>query len=185
MRIGSLCLSLPLLAACHASVEVNAKAKTPHDEPEPPPSIDATEVAKKRTEHVGVVHNLSLTQQAAQTATCRCMAVALGSADDPAFQWRGTAPSVGDEAIVLGISGDGTPCDKPVGGRGPSIKAVEEEGGNVIVTIEEARHGIPLASGAIFRRPPGEGWVVFRAGRLPYADVPPGSNDTSCRLKLR
>ena len=26
MRIGSLCLLLPLLAACHASVEVNAKA---------------------------------------------------------------------------------------------------------------------------------------------------------------
>jgi hypothetical protein len=175
-----------LFAACQASVEVNAKkAKTPADEPEPPPSVEAAEATSRTTAHIGVLHNLKLSAQAAQTATCRCMAAAVGSGGDSAFEWRGNPPTVGDDALVLAISGEGTPCDRPVGGKGPSIQGVEEEGGNVIVTIEEARGTIPLAQGAVFRRPAGESWLVFRAGRLPYDDVLPGSSDSVCRIRLR
>lgn len=186
MGIRTLSLVAPLLiGACHASAQVNTTTKTAADEPEPAPSFDAGDSQRARTAHIGVVHTLSLTQQAAQTATCRCMAAAIGAPGDSAFQWRGAAPTVGDDAFVLAVSNDGTPCDKPVGGRGPSIQGVEETGGNVVVTIEEARNGIPLASGAIIRRPAGDGWLVFRAGRLPYDDAVAGSGDSVCRIKLR
>ena len=180
------CLSV-LLAGCKASVEVNANTgKKAEDDPEPPPSFNPADAPRVTTSRIGVTHNLSLTPEASQKAQCRCMAAVLGAPSDPAFQWRGTPPTVGDDAIVLGISSEGTPCDGRATGRGPSIQAVEEESGNLVVTIEENRVGIPPARGAVMKRPAASGgWVIFRASRrLPYDDALPGSGDPYCRMRL-
>lgn len=181
---------LAVLAGCQASVnaEVNSGKKKAGDEPEPPPSVVTTSRdTTVATTRIGVTHKLALTPEASQQARCRCLAAAVGSPGDPAFQWRGEAPSVGDDAFVLGISSEGTPCDWPKRGRGPSIMAVEEEGGNVIVTLEESRPGIPAARGAVVRRPgSAEPWVIFRTeSRLPYDTPLPGSGDAVCRIRVK
>lgn len=180
---------LSLVAACQASVqaEVNSGKKA-GDEPEPPPSVVTTSRdATVMTTRIGVNHKLSLTNEASQQAKCRCLAAAVGAPTDPVFQWRGEPASVGDDAFVLAVSSEGTPCDWPRRGRGPSIMAVEEEGGNVIVTLEESRPGIPAARGAVVRRPgSAESWVIFRTeSRLPYDTPLPGSGDPVCRVRLK
>ena len=151
-----------------------------------PPSSDLLNPTPTRTAFIGVTHELTLTADAAQTPRCKCMAAVIGQATDPAFAWQGKAPTVGDEAFVLAISSEGTPCATPVGGRGPSIQGVEVEGANIVVHLEEAGRGIPLARGAIIQKAASdEGYLVFRAaGRLPYDDALPGSNDPVCRIRL-
>lgn len=153
----------------------------------PPPTTMAPRAlstpAPVETQFIGVVHNLTLSQQAAAAATCRCMAAAVGLPDNPAFAWQGKAPAVGDDAIVVAISNEGTPCDKPVGGRGPSIAGVEHDGVDVVVSIEEGRPGRPLARGAVVARPASDGWLVFRAGRLPYGRAADATGGV-CRVRL-
>lgn len=184
-------LSLPLLAllaGCQASVkaEVNSGKKAA-EEPEPPPSVVTTARDAVMTSRIGVTHKLALTPEASQQARCRCLAAAVGPANDPAFVWRGEPPAVGDDAFVVGVSSEGTPCDWPKRGRGPSIMAVEEEGGNVVITLEESRPGIPAARGAVVRRPSSaEPWVIFRTeSRLPYDTPLPGSGEPVCRVRLK
>ncbi len=181
-------LLLSLVAGCQASVkaEVNSGKKAA-EEPEPPPSLVTTaHDSTVRTSRIGVSHRLTLTPEASSRPLCRCLAAAVGAPGDPSFSWRGEPPSVGDDAFVVAVSGDGTPCDWPTRGRGPSIMAVEEEAGNIIVTLEESRPGIPPARGAIVHRPASaEPWVVFRTeARLPYSAPLPGSGEPVCRVRL-
>jgi hypothetical protein len=184
-------LGLLPVVGCKASVSVNAEAggkKETFDErpPPPPPSSDLAAPVVK-TAFIGVSHALSLTPEAATKPSCRCMAAVIGPPTDGAFIWRGTPPTVGDDALVLGISNDGTPCDLAAQGRGPSIQGVEQEGNNIIVTIEEARNGVPQARGAVFPRPPqGDSYLIFRSSRrqLPYDDALPGAGSQVCRIQI-
>ena len=181
-------LGLLAVAGCKASLSVNADAnskKDVDDRPPPPPSADlATPVVK--TSFIGVSHALSLSPEAAATPSCRCMAAVVGAPTDAAFVWRGTPPNVGEDALVLGISNEGTPCDLAAQGRGPSIQGIEQEGNNVIVTIEEARDGVPQARGAVFARPLGDSFLIFRSSRrrLPYDDALPNSGSQVCRVRI-
>jgi hypothetical protein len=189
LRSSYLALALLGLSACEASVKVNAdtasnKAPPPQDQaPEPPPSVDNSP-AKASTAFIGVTHAVSLSPDAAKIPTCRCMAVGIGVPSNPAFTWQGAAPSVGDDALVIAISGDGTPCDWNGKNRGPSIQGVDAEGADVIVSIEEGRTGIPLAHGAIIPKPSGD--IIFHASRgLPYDDALANSGTGGvCRVRL-
>jgi hypothetical protein len=180
----SLGASLGLLAGCKVSVKAGQTARPVEESAPPPPSKESKPPV--RSAFIGVTHALTLTPEAAAIPRCRCLAATVGAGDDPAFVWRSTPPVVGDEALVVGISNEGTPCERPVGGRGPSIAGVEQHGGNVIVHIEEGRPGAPLARGAIFVRPPGDGsYLIFRAQRrLPYGEPLPGANSDLCRIPL-
>jgi hypothetical protein len=173
------CARATLTANTNTNGDANADGA-----PIPPPTID-TSTPETRSAFIGVTHALNLTPAAAAQPRCRCMAAAVGIPSDPAFAWRGRPPTVGDEALVVGISNDGTPCDRPVGGHGPSIQAVEVEGNNVVVTLEESRNGRPLARGAIFQKPSSDGYIIFRAaGRLPYDDALPGTDSAVCRIRF-
>jgi hypothetical protein len=183
-------LGLLAVGGCKASVSVNAenngKKETVDDRPPPPPSSDLAAPVVK-TAFIGVSHALSLTPEAAATPACRCMAAVVGAPNSAAFVWRGTPPTVGEDALVLGISNEGTPCDLAAQGRGPSIQGIEQEGNNVIVTIEESRNGVPAARGAVFPRPmQGDSFLIFRSSRrqLPYDDALPGSGSRMCRVRI-
>lgn len=113
------------------------------------------------------------------------MAALVGEPQNQAFQWRGTPPTVGDDALVLAIGNEKTPCDASGTFRGPSIRGIETEGNTVTVYLEEPRPGIPVARGAIFQRPLGDGVLVFRARRnLPYGQPLSGSGTSLCQIPL-
>lgn len=188
-RIELLGLSLIVLSlGCQvsASANVNSGDKAKNEEPPPPPSTHAiAQTSAKTTDFIGVSHVLTLSEQAATKATCRCMAASVGAPTSPTFQWKGKPPSVGEEAMVVAISHDKVPCDVAQGGRGPSIRAVEQDGNNVVVYLEDPRPGIPLAQGAVFQRPVGEGSLVFQGPRrMAYGQALPGSGSPVCRIPL-
>jgi hypothetical protein len=125
----------------------------------------------------GVRHDLALASSPSSPSSkerCSCLAVEVGKAEDPKFQWAAGAPEVGADALVLAFSARGVEC--PGGSpdeknRRPSISAVDQEGNDVIVEIEELASGRPLASGAILPKPASGGavYVKARSSKLPYA----------------
>ena len=191
MRLPALVLLLLVapLSGCKASLsaDLNASARANGDsDPTPPPSSDSLG-QRTKTAFIGVTQALSLTDEASATAACQCLAAAVGSPRDGAFQWRGPAPLVGEDAIVLAIgNSERTPCHRVTGEWRPSIRGVETEGNDIIVTLEEPRPGVPAARGAVMQRPTFDGgYVVFRANRrLPYGHPLPASQSAVCRLPL-
>lgn len=187
MRSPSLLLVLLCLTSCKASVSanINAGEKSGVADSTPPPSQDASvHRDSHKTSFIGVTHALELSEEASAKAACQCMAAAVGSPKDAAFQWRGTPPMVGEDAMVVAVSPEKTPCAQGTF-RGPSIQGIEADGSNVVVYLEEPRPGIPVAHGAVFQRPPGDGFLVFRPGRrAPYGQPLPGSGTSVCRIPL-
>lgn len=174
------------LVGCRASVSANLNTNERQSaDTTPPPSSELTASQNAKTAFIGVTQALALADGAAAQATCRCMAAAVGLPGGGAFQWRGTPPVVGEDAMVVAIGNEKTPCENQGNFRGPSIQGVEVDGSNVIVTLEEPRPGIPVARGAVFQRPPGDGFLIFHASRrLPYGQPLPGSATQVCRLPL-
>lgn len=181
---------LLLLVSCKASVSanINAGGSSETADPVPPPSQEVSnrrDHESTRTSFIGVTHALELSEAASTQAVCQCMAAAVGAPQDSAFQWRGPPPTVGDDALVLAIGNEKSSCNHQGSFRGPSIQGIESDGSNVIVLLEEPRPGVPVARGAVFQRPPGEGFLVFRPDRrLPYGQPLPGSGASVCRIPL-
>ena len=160
-----------LVPACKASVNVNAKASTEEPEEESPaaPQAPAQELTAEQTstgtEYFGIARGLSLAP--GQPAVCSCVAAAVGYPGSAQFQWRGVPPKVGDDALVVAIGTDGVPCDQS--GAGPSIRAVDRSGDDVIVVLEEWHQARPQALGAIVPNPGANGRVYLRPhGKAPY-----------------
>jgi hypothetical protein len=105
---------------------------------------------------------------------CACLAVEVGEPRDPRFQWVAGAPEVGGEAVAVALSSRGVTCP---GGeadeekRRPSIAAVDQEGADVIIVVEELPDGRPLAAGAVIPKPAKGGAIYVRgaSARVPYA----------------
>jgi hypothetical protein len=123
---------------------------------------------------VGVRHDLMIAPSAPHKERCSCLAVEMGSPQEPKFQWRDKVPAIGPDATAIAISAKGVPCpggDADESKRRASISAVHREGNDVVVEVEEVPEGRPLASGAVIARP-GPGGSVYVKGRspkLPYA----------------
>ncbi len=122
----------------------------------------------------GVRHDLMLAPKPDRKERCSCLAVEVGDAKDPRFQWVAGPPELGNDAMTLALSARGVPC--PGGNadeekRRPSISAVDQEGNDVIVEVEELPEGRPLATGAVIPRPAAGGavYVKGRTAALPYA----------------
>jgi hypothetical protein len=134
-----------------------------------PPSSGGT------TGWVGVRHDLSINPKTAKTARCTCLAVEVGEATDAKFTWdTGTPSSAAPDTLAIAISPRGVPCpggDADETKRRASISAVDRNGSDVTVEIEELPEGRPIATGAIIKRPAAGGSVFVRGrnARLPYA----------------
>jgi hypothetical protein len=139
---------------------------------------------EKISSWVGVRHDLALAPSPQRKERCSCLAVEVGEARDPRFQWAAGAPEIGADAIAIALSARGVPC--PDGApdedkRRASISAVDQDGNDIIVEIEELPPGRPLATGAVIPRPAPGGaiYVKGRTPQVPYARAPGGAR---CRV---
>jgi len=120
-------------------------------------------------------------------ATCACLAVVVGSPSDPVFQWQAGAPKTGADALAIAVSARGVACpggDPDDTRRRPSISAVDVEGNDVVIEIEELPDGAPLASGALIPLP-GPGGSVFVRGRDKSVVYARPSSGGGARCKVR
>lgn len=132
---------------------------------------------------LGVRHDLGL-PDGKHTARCNCLAVEVGNARDQRFRWQASVPDIGSEAMVIAISPRGVDCpggDADESKRRGSISAVDRDGPDVLVEIEEVPEGRPIASGAVIPRPGAGGSVYVRPRnkKIPYART-----DGSARCKV-
>jgi hypothetical protein len=133
---------------------------------------------------VGVRHDLMLSASPHE-ARCACLSVEVGSAGDPNFFWAGGAPDVSPDALSIAVGARGIACpggDPDDRRRRPSISAVDVEGDDIVVEVEDLPQGRPLASGAIIPRPGSKGsiYVRPRKGNLVY-----GRNPGVARCRVR
>lgn len=132
----------------------------------------------------GVRHDLSMSASAPRTPACGCLAVEVGMPGKQAFQWDGEVPQIGADAIVVAVSARGVDCpaEPDESKRRASISAVDRDGEDVLVEIEDLPEGRPLALGAIVPRPgPGGSlYIVPRDGKVRW--VSQGAA-RKCRVK--
>lgn len=140
---------------------------------QPPPDKDIADGGPVAL--LGVRHDLMIAPTTKKQANCNCLAVEVGEVGDTKFQWLNGAPDLRGDAAVVAISAKGIgPCaggEADEAQRRASISAVDRDGADVWIEIEELPDGRPLASGAIVPRP-GAGGHVFvrpRTARVPYA----------------
>jgi hypothetical protein len=138
----------------------------------------------------GVRHDLTLSKDARVKAHCTCLDVSYGSADDPAFRWAGEVPIISPDQVVVALRTEGSKCGpEHTKNRRPSIYAVDQANGNIVVVVEELPADRPQALGAIIDLPaPAEALYVrsrrYKDHVLPYAQ---GTVQTSgmCKVMTR
>ncbi|MDC3956109.1 hypothetical protein KEG38_19765 [Polyangium jinanense] len=133
-----------------------------------------------------VRHDVMIAKDAPHAATCSCLAVVVGAPQDPRLTWQAQVPKLGGDVAVVAVSAKGVPCpgmaeDAP---QRPSIAAVEQEGADVVLTIEELSPGRPQASGAVVPRP-GPGGAVYvkpKGPKVPYGRPAAGAG-ARCKVQ--
>ena len=147
-----------------------------------PQPLDAKPAATRAL--VGVRPDLGLAAGAGR-ATCPCLAVVVGSPSDATFQWQAGAPKTGADSLAVAVSARGIDCP---GGepdetkRRPSISAVDVEGSDVVIEVEELPDGAPLASGALIPLP-GPGGSIYVRGRDRSVVYARGSGGARCKVR--
>jgi hypothetical protein len=148
------------------------------------PTATPTAPSGPNTALVGVRPDVMISPSGGKSPRCTCLAVEIGSGTDPKFAWQNGPPNVGGDDIVIAVSAKGVACPGGApeeGNRRASISAVDREGSDVVVEIEEVPEGRPIASGAIIPRPAAGGGVYVRgrSSKLPYAHT---KNGKRCRV---
>jgi len=116
---------------------------------------------------LGVRHDLMLSPTPHEPR-CNCLAVEVGSARESKFFWIGSPADTGTEALAVAVGSRGVPCsggDPDERRRRPSISAVDRDGEDVILEVEDLPEGRPLASGAIIPKPGLKGAIYIRPHR--------------------
>jgi hypothetical protein len=137
-----------------------------------------------------VRHDLSMSLQAAPTARCTCLDVAVGAATDPRFRWVADIPALAPDQIAVAARTEGSTCGAPSDrARRPSIFAVDQVNGDTVIVIEELPSDRPQALGAIVPMPSNGGSIYVRArsdkGHVAmYAQGPKGPA-SMCRVMTR
>ncbi len=165
--------------------EVAEESSSPASVPVPgikPPPMTAPS-PRDATYVIGVVHDLSLSSSATRSAACRCLAVGYGPPSDPKFAWQAGPPSVEPGTMAVAIAADGVSC--AARGYAPlraSISAVEVDGDDVVLVVENVRNGAPAMRGALVSPPSDKGALIVRARKgAPYG-APSAGGSGPCRL---
>jgi hypothetical protein len=119
-----------------------------------------------------------LAYKGATSARCKCLAAAVGQPKDSSFQWTGTRPITNaDTQLVIALTSAGVPCD--VEASGASYWGYETVGQDVVVVVETAKPGRPIAQGAIIPRPTGSGHIYIRPvdNSVPYGRPASGAGE--------
>jgi hypothetical protein len=130
-----------------------------------------------------VARDLSLASGAPRTAVCRCLAVVYGAPNDPKFTWQAGGPPGAAETIAIAISTDGVACQAGLPPARLSIAAVEREGTDIVLVVENLSEGRPIMRGALAVWPGPNGAIVVRTrGDKPY---PSASGPEPCRIAMK
>ena len=120
---------------------------------------------------LGARHDLKLRAGKA-SASCECLAVALGGSRSSGMAWSAVPPEIDDATqLTVALSSEGQACKgEPKGSLGASYWGYRISGNDVVVLVESARGGRPLTTGAVIPRPVGSGqvFVAPAAKKLPY-----------------
>jgi hypothetical protein len=145
------------------------------------PTVGAAPVG---TAPFGVRHDLSMKPDAPRTAACGCVAVEVGMPGKQAFLWGGEVPAIASDAVVVAVSARGVDCpaEPDESKRRASISAVDRDGDDVIIEIEDLPEGRPLALGAIIPRPGPSGALYLQPRDKKVRWVPQGSA-RRCKVK--
>lgn len=182
--VGS-CALLGCKASASASLKTSGDIDTISDEAPLDESVTAAPASPATAEIalLGARHDVRYTGPA--TATCRCLAVALGHASDPGIAWRSQAPELDPTTqLVIALSSEGLACpDAPKDSFGASYWGYRVAGNDVVVVVESARDGRPVTSGAIIPKPAAGGRVLIEPlqGRGPYGQ-PLTAGERRCAL---
>jgi hypothetical protein len=136
----------------------------------------------------GVRLDLTMAGKTTPDTRCNCLDVVIGSVGDKKFSWAGSKPLVGENQMAVAIRTEGSKCALPDAvKRRPSIQAVDLNGRDVVIIIEELPYDRPQALGAIVQKPHSEGHLYVRSRRyknlvLPYAHQGFLQND-ACLIK--
>lgn len=131
---------------------------------------------------LGARRDLTLAVDQAESS-CSCLKVALGDETTPAFRWQSGAPKLDPETqLVVGLSSEGGGCPAPKNTEGASYWGYRWSGNDVVVYVENAVKGRPVAVGAVIPKPVGEGQVFIapRDAKVPYGRGSEGSKN--CKL---
>lgn len=122
----------------------------------------------------------------APVASCRCLAVAVGQPADGAFQWSGQVPRIApDSQLVIALSSAGLSCPEAgADAPGASYWGYTVTGPDVIVVVENATRGRPIATGAIIPKPPGGGLFVEPKSRHVVYGRPLSGEGDRCELAV-
>lgn len=185
LALGAIAPSALSAAGCHATVNADVNARVRHDAEQGPDErtdLDKSLSAKALTAPapaltpgeaplLGARRDMTLVSEHANAA-CACVKVAIGSAQSAAFHWEGAAPHLNDDTqLAIALSSEGVPCTgEPKGSSGASYWGYRISGNDVIVFVEGARAGRPLAVAAIIPKPVADGQVYFAPAKpkLPY-----------------
>jgi hypothetical protein len=132
---------------------------------------EQAEVDNKRYELRGVRHDLMMAANAQAESRCSCIDVVVGRPGQGKFRWAGERPAVSPNHLVVAFRTKGSQCADAPKNRRPSIQAVDQQGNDVIVVIEELTFDRPQALGAIVRKPNADGGLFVRPASksVPYA----------------
>lgn len=131
---------------------------------------------------LGARRDLTLATDHAESS-CACLKVALGAETLPAFRWQSGAPKLDAETqLVVGLSSEGAGCPAPKNAEGASYWGYRWSGNDVVVYVENAVKGRPVAVGAVIPKPVAEGQVFIapRDTKVPYGRGRDGAK--SCKL---
>jgi len=199
------------VSACRASVNATAKvngseaqvdedhkwevpeAPTPAEEappttaPKPAPrvasAVAATPTPSSGVAFLGVAHDLSLASAAPRAPTCRCLAVAYGPPNDAKFAWQAGAPAGDGDTIAIAITTDGVACAGGLPAARASIAAVEREGTDIVLVVENVGVGRPIMRGALAPWPGPNGAIVVR--KRHDTAYPAADGAGSCRITIK
>ena len=154
--------------------------------PTTPPRVAAAVTVEASSDSVpflGVARDLSLSAGSPHEAVCRCLAVAYGAPNDAKFTWQAGPPAAQRDTIAIAIATDGVACPSGSPPVRASISAVEREGSDIVLVVENVGVGRPIMRGALALWPGPNGAIDVRTGHgTPY---PAASGPEPCRLALK
>jgi hypothetical protein len=176
-----------LVTGCKASVEAEvnspkSEAETPDfDKPMDVSAIERAQAAQQKAADAALLGaRQDLAYNGSTTPRCKCLAVTVGQPTDPAFQWTATRPIIDqDSQVVLALTSSGVSCDAGPDLAPASYWGYEIVGQDVVVGVEAAKPGRPVAQGAIIPRPAAGGQIYVKpvTTDVPYGRPTAGQGD--------
>jgi hypothetical protein len=111
------------------------------------------------------------------------LAVAYGPPSDGKFTWQGGTPLGDQESVAIAIATDGAVCTSLALMPRASISAIERDGTDIVLVVENIGEGRPMMRGALAASPGPNGAIVVRTKTgTPY---PAANGPGPCRIPLR